>query len=378
MAILTEEQSILKDAAKGWVADRAPVVALRRLRDSGAWAVGHDPAAWAEIGEMGWAGVIIPEAFGGAAFGYKSAGLVLEEMGRTLAASPLHATLAAAGALILGGTPAQQAKYLPRIATGEITAALAIDEGPHHRPEAVAMIADPTPAGFELSGKKRFVPDAAGADLLIVAARTSGAAGETNGLTLFLVERGVVGLSAVPLHAVDERAAADLVFDGVPVNKTAILGTVDEAWPLLGAVLDRARATLAAEMLGTATAAFEITLDYLKTRTQFGQLIGSFQALQHRAAKMFTELELTRSAVEAALDAIDSASLDIAPLASLAKAKANDTLHLVSNEMVQMHGGIGMTDACDAGLYMKRARVAEALYGSSSYHRDRYAMLGGY
>jgi len=378
MALLSEEQSILRDAAKGWVADNAPVAALRRLRDGGAWAAGHDPAAWAAIGQMGWAGVVIPEAFGGAEFGYKSAGLVLEELGRTLTASPLHATLAATGALVLGGSPAQQARYLPRIAAGESVAALAVDEGPHHRPEGVALIADPTPAGFELRGKKRFVPDAANADLLVVAARTSGTAGDRAGITLFLVERGAVGLTAVPLHAVDNRAVADVEFDGVALGEAAVLGEVDQGWPLLEATLDRARVTLAAEMLGTASAAFEITLEYLKTRTQFGQLIGSFQALQHRAAKMFTQLELTRSAVEAALEAIDAGSRDVAALASLAKEKANETLHLVSNEMVQMHGGIGMTDACDAGLYMKRARVAEALYGSSSYHRDRYAVLGGF
>ena len=157
-----------------------------------------------------------------------------------------------------------------------------------------------------------------------------------------------------------------------------MLGETGREWTILEPALDRARATLAAEMLGTASHAFEITLNYLKTRTQFGQAIGAFQALQHRAAKMFTELELTRSAVEAALEAIDADAPDVPVLASLAKAKANETLHLVSNEMVQMHGGIGMTDAFDAGLYLKRARVAEALYGSSSYHRDRFARLGGY
>jgi len=378
MAILTEEQSILKDAAKSWVTDRAPVSALRALRDAGHWAAGHDPALWRDIGAMGWAGVIIPEAQGGAEFGYKSLGLVMEEMGRSLTASPLHATLAAAGALILGGTAAQQEKYLPRIASGEIVAALAVDESAHHRPREVAMPADATAAGFELSGKKRYVPDAANADLLLVAARTAGTAGETAGITLFLVEKDAIGLNARPLHTVDGRAAADLEFDGVPVSADAVLGEVGRGWAVLDAALDRARATLAAEMLGTATAAFEITLDYLKTRTQFGQKIGSFQALQHRAAKMFTALELTRSAVEAALEAIDTGSRDTAALASLAKEQANEVLHLVSNEMVQMHGGIGMTDACDAGLYLKRARVAEALYGSSSFHRDRYARLGGF
>ena len=376
MAILNEEQTMLRDAARGWVADKAPVTALRRLRDTAGWKTGYDPAAWKEMAEMGWTGVIVPEAFGGSEFGCRSLGLVLEETGRTLAASPLHATAAAAAsALLLGGSQAQKETWLARIAAGEITAALAVDEAAHHNPAAVALKAEKTAAGYSLTGTKRFIPDAAGADLLVVAARVSGAPGDTAGIRLFLVEKGAAGLAATPLHAIDNRAHADLAFAATPAE---LLGETGAGWDVLAATLDRAAALLAAEMLGTAHQAFEIIVDYLKTRTQFGQLIGSFQALQHRAAKLFTELELTRSCVDAALDALDAGSKDAPALVSLAKAKANDTLHLASIEMVQMHGGIGMTDAHDAGLYMKRARVAEALYGSSSYHRDRYAKLGGY
>jgi alkylation response protein AidB-like acyl-CoA dehydrogenase len=377
MAILNEEQTMLRDAAKGWVADKAPVTALRKLRDTGGWKTGYDPAAWKEMAEMGWTGVIVPEAYGGSEFGYRSLGLVLEETGRTLAASPLHATAAAAAsALLLGGSDAQKETWLGRIAAGEITAALAVDEGPHHHPGSVALKAEKTATGYSLTGTKRFIPDAAEADLVVVAARVSGAPGDTAGIRLFLVTGGAAGLTATPLHAIDNRAHADLAFAATPAE---LLGeTTGAGWDVLSATLDRATALLAAEMMGTATQAFEVILDYLKTRTQFGQLIGSFQALQHRAAKLFTELELTRSCVDAALDALDAGSKDAPALVSLAKAKANETLHLASIEMVQMHGGIGMTDAHDAGLYMKRARVAEALYGSSSYHRDRYAKLGGY
>ena len=377
MAILNEEQTMLRDAARGWVADKAPVTALRKLRDTGGWKTGYDPAAWKEMAEMGWTGVIVPEAYGGSEFGYRSLGLVLEETGRTLAASPLHATAAAAAsALLLGGSDAQKEAWLGRIAAGEITAALAVDEGPHHHPTSVALKAQKTATGYSLTGTKRFIPDAADADLIVVAARVSGAPGDTTGIRLFLVTRGAAGLTATPLHAIDNRAHADLAFAATPAE---LLGeTTGAGWDVLSATLDRATALLAAEMMGTATQAFEVILDYLKTRTQFGQLIGSFQALQHRAAKLFTELELTRSCVDAALDALDAGSKDAPALVSLAKAKANETLHLASIEMVQMHGGIGMTDAHDAGLYMKRARVAEALYGSSSYHRDRYAKLGGY
>jgi alkylation response protein AidB-like acyl-CoA dehydrogenase len=219
------------------------------------------------------------------------------------------------------------------------------------------------------------VLDGEAADLLIVAARTGGAG--TQGLTLFLVAGDAPGVTRTHLSLIDSRGAARIAFDGVEVGADAVLGEVDKGWAILEPVLDRAYAGLAAEMLGSASAAFDITLEYLKTRTQFGQVIGTFQALQHRAAKWFTDIETTRSCVEAALEALDAGG-DTRALASLAKAKASELVHLASNEMVQMHGGIGMTDAHDAGLFMKRARVTEALFGGASFHRDRYARLMGF
>ena len=352
MAVLTEEQTMLRDAAKAWAQEKSPVIQFRKLRDSGN-ADGFDRAVWKEMAEMGWAGIVIPEEYGGTDLGYLTLGIVLEETGRTLTASPLLSTgLIAAGAIALGGTEAQKREWLPGIAGGSVVAAFAVDEGPHHHQGKLAM----TKA---LSGTKRFVADGGAADLIVVATADG----------LFLVRGDAKGLTRQRLHSVDSRGFANLTFDNV--QGEALAAPLD-------AVLDRARAGLAAEMLGTATQAFEITLDYLKTRTQFGQLIGTFQALQHRAAKMYTELELTRSCVEAALTAIDKDANDTAQLVSLAKAKASELLHLVSTEMVQMHGGIGMTDAHDAGLYLKRARVAEALYGGASFHRDRYATLLGY
>jgi alkylation response protein AidB-like acyl-CoA dehydrogenase len=216
------------------------------------------------------------------------------------------------------------------------------------------------------------------ADVYVVSARTSGAVGDTDGVSLFLVPADAAGLTRKPLKLADSRGAANLTFDNVTIGADARLGAEGAGGPLLEKVLDRARAGLSAEMLGSALQAFETTLDYLKTRVQFGQVIGAFQALQHRAARMFTELELARSCVEAALAAIDDDAPDVPQLVSLAKAKVGDTLHLISNEMVQMHGGIGMTDAHDAGLYLKRARAAEAAFGGQSYHRDRYARLQGY
>jgi alkylation response protein AidB-like acyl-CoA dehydrogenase len=378
VAVLTEEQTLLRDAARAWTQEKSPVSAFRKMRDSGA-PLGYDPAAFAEMAQMGWAGVIIPEAYGGSEFGYLSLGLVLEETGRTLTASPLlSSALAAASAIILGGTEAQKQAYLPKIAEGELVATLAVDEGPRHAPDQVALTAAKSAAGYSLSGDKSFVLEGMAAGLFVVSARTSGKPGDTSGITLFLVPADAPGVTRKALKLADSRGAANVSFQAVTLGADAVLGEVDKGWALLERTLDRARAGLAAEMLGSALQAFEITLDYLKTRVQFGQVIGGFQALQHRAAKMFGDLELARSCVEAALSAIDNDAPDTAELASVAKAKVGETLYLVSNEMIQMHGGIGMTDAHDAGFYLKRARAAEAAYGGRAYHRDRYARLNGY
>jgi alkylation response protein AidB-like acyl-CoA dehydrogenase len=377
VAVLTDEQAMLRDAARDWAREQSPVSAFRKVRDSGA-ELGFDPAAWAHMAQMGWAGVIAPEEYGGANFGYLSLGCILEETGRTLTASPLlSSALVATSALMLGGSPAQKSEWLPQMASGKVIGTLAADEGPRHAPEAVALAAQASGDGWRLTGGKTFVLDGMAAGLFVVAARTSGAAGETGGITLFLVPSDAKGLSRQRLSLIDSRGAARLTFDGVEAGRDQVLGRVDQGWDLLEQILDRARAGLAAEMLGAASQAFEVTVDYLKTRVQFGQPIGSFQALQHRAAKMYTDLEIARSAVEAALEALDAGAPDVPELVSLAKAKMGDILHVISNEMVQMHGGIGMTDVHDAGLYLKRARAAEATFGNQSYHRERYARLQG-
>jgi alkylation response protein AidB-like acyl-CoA dehydrogenase len=371
MFTLSEEHVMLREAAGAFAAERAPVALLRRLRDSGAR---HDEVTWQSMVELGWTAILVPEAHGGVGLGHVAMGLVLEALGRTLAPSPLVSTaVAGASALLEAGSVAQQARWLPALAEGRLRMALAVDEHPHHAPDRVATTAERDPAGgWRLSGCKTFVPDAENADLIVVTARSA------DGLVLALVHAGSAGLSVSPLHAVDSRAYADLTLDAVSISESDVLATGDAAGRHLERILDHARAALAAEMLGGARAAFEMTADYLRTRTQFGQLIGSFQALQHRAAQMLVEIELTHSAVHAALAACDKGGEDVAELVSLAKARAGDTLHLVTNECVQMHGGIGMTDAHDSGLYLKRARVQEALWGSAAFHRDRYARLAGF
>jgi len=375
--VLSEDQEMLRDTARAFARDEMPVSRLRALRDAGLNQ--GDREASQQLADLGFFGVLVPEAHGGSDFGMVGMGQIMEAAGRTLAVTPLLQTaVIGASILALGGSEAQKAAWLGRIAAGETTTALALDEGAHHAPLAIATEAERNGQGFSLTGAKRYVPDGHTAELLVVAARTFGQAGDPHGISLFLVPRDAEGVSIAPLNTVDSHGAAHVTLTGVPVGEEALVGDLDKGWDLLEPVLDRARAALAAEMLGSAEAAFEMTLDYLQTRRQFGQLIGSFQALQHRAAKMFTELELTRSCVAAALAAIDDARADSAELVSLAKARASETVHLVSNETVQFHGGIGMTDAHDSGFYLKRARVQEALYGGASFHRDRYARINNY
>lgn len=377
MAVMTDEQTMLRDMARGWLRDRLPVAAYRDVA-SGKFPLGYDPAAYAEIAEMGWTGIAIGEEHGGSAFGYRGFGLILEEMGRTLAASPLlGAGLASASALRLAGSSTQQDKWLPRIVAGAVVA-LAVDEDAPHAPAAIAMSATPDGDGWRLDGMKRPVKDGVAADLFVVAARSSGKPGDSGGISLLLVERSTPGLRVEPLDQIDGPGWAMLRFDEVVLGPDALIGEAGNGGALLDQILDIARIGLAAEMLGMAKQAFDMTLDYLKTRVQFDRPIGSFQALQHRAAFMFSELQPAQSAVEAALAALDDDSGDVRRLASLAKALVGEALHRVANEMIQMHGGIGMTEEHDAGLFFKRARVANQTFGSVSFHRERWARLGGY
>jgi alkylation response protein AidB-like acyl-CoA dehydrogenase len=375
---LDADTALIRDTALDFFAKRAPVSALRKLRDDKD-ALGFSLPLWRQMAELGWAGFLVPEAYGGSDFGYVGLGQVLEAAGRSLAASPLVATaLIGASALALAGSEAQKAAHLPALAKGERLLALALEEGAHHAPYRIATTAKRSGAGFRIDGEKRFVLDGHVADLLVVAARSASGVDERPGITLFLVPADTKGVSRSRTEMVDSRNAAIIRLQGVEVSEDAVLGRVDEGAELLDPVLDRARAGLAAEMLGTAAEAFERTLQYLKDRKQFGVAIGSFQALKHRAAVMFAEIELARSAVLAALAALDARAADGAELASLAKAKAGDALFLVSNEAIQLHGGIGMTDEHDIGFFLKRARVAQASFGDSAFHRDRYARLRGY
>ena len=376
--ILNEEQNMLRDSARDFVSDKGPVSAFRKIRDDKN-PHGFDKALWTEMAELGWAGVIIPEEFGGADFGFQGLGVVLEETGRTLLPSPLVSTIVlGSSALILGGSDAQKKTLLPAIAKGECLLALAAEEGAHHAPHHVETTAGADGDGWVLNGNKCQVLDGHVAHHLIVSARTSGNSTDRDGISLFLVPADTDGLDIQSLSMVDNRNASSVTLKDVHIDSAALLGDKDKGADLLDAVLDRGRIAMAAEMLGAASQVFEFTLEYLKERHQFGQPIGTFQALQHRAVKMFGELEICKSVVMEALTAVDEGRDDVPAMASFAKAKVGDAMHLISSEGVQMHGGIGMTDEHDSGLYLKRARVAEHTFGSSAWHRDRFATLSGY
>ena len=376
--VLTEEQSMLRDSARGLIGDKAPVSHLRHLRDTKD-ATGFSRELWSAFAEMGLSGLIVPEEFGGSGLGCVEAGVVMEEIGRTLMPSPFLSTaVLAATALSRGGSAAQKKEYLAKIAGGQLIASLAVDEGAKHRPAHTAMQAVRSGNGFKLNGAKALVVDGHVSDLLIVAARSAGKPGERDGLTLFLVDPKAKGVAIARTAMVDAHNAARIEFDNVEVNADSVLGEVDQGGALLDGILNVGRAAVASEMLGAGEEAFARTVAYLKERKQFGKLIGEFQALQHRAAHLYCELEVTRAAVMKAQQLLDSDFEHAGPAVAVAKAKAGSTTTLAVQEAVQMHGGMGMTDQFDIGFFMKRARVCQELFGDTNFHADQLARWKNY
>jgi alkylation response protein AidB-like acyl-CoA dehydrogenase len=376
--VLSEEQSMLRDSARGLIGDKAPVSHLRQLRDTRD-ASGFSRDLWKTFAEMGFSGLLVPQDFGGSGLGCVEAGVVMEEIGRNLMPSPFLATsVLAASALSRGGSAAQKSEHLPGIADGSLLASLAIDEGAKHRPLMTKMQAVRSGNGFRLVGDKAFVVDGHTAGLLIVAARTAGAAGERDGLTLFLVDPKAKGIEIERTAMVDSHNAARVKFDSVEINADGVLGEVDQGGLLLEGVLNVGRGAVASEMVGIAEGVFGRTISYLKERKQFGKAIGEFQALQHRAAQLYIEIEITRAAVLKALQTLDTNFEKAIAAVAVAKARAGSTATLAVQEGVQMHGGMGMTDQFDIGFFMKRARVCQELFGDSNFHADQLARMKGY
>ncbi|WP_300556899.1 acyl-CoA dehydrogenase family protein [Maricaulis sp.] len=376
--VLSEEAGMLKDAAKGFLADSAPVSQLRKLRDTES-ADGFDRDTWKAMAEMGWTSVLVPEAHGGVEMGHVAAGVIAEEMGRTLTASPFLSTaVMGATALTRFGCEAQKGEWLPRIAGGEAITALAVDEGRKHAPAHVETRAERSGNGFKLNGKKSFVADGHIADMLIVSARTAGGDAEEDGVSLFLVPQDAAGVTIERASMVDSRNSARVTLENVELNADAVLGDVDNGYKPLEAVLDAGRAGLSAEMSGSAQECLEQTVEYLKERKQFGEVIGTYQGLQHRAAHLYSEIELGKSIVLKTLQTLDLAPDHAAMMVSAAKSKMGSVAQLAAQEAIQMHGGIGMTDEYDIGFFIKRVRVAAALFGDTNYHTDKFARLRKY
>ncbi|MGJ5065877.1 acyl-CoA dehydrogenase family protein [Bradyrhizobium oligotrophicum] len=376
--LLTEEQSMLRDSARGLINDKAPVSHLRKLRDVRD-ETGFSRELWATFAEMGFAGLLVPEEHGGSGLGAVEAGVVMEEIGRTLMPSPFFATaVLSASALTRAGSAAQKSEYLPKIANGALLAALALDEGAKHRPLHTTLQAARSGNGFKLSGAKAMVVDGHVADLLLVVGRSAGAPGERDGLTLFLVDPKAKGVAIERTIMVDAHNAARVNFDNVEVTADHVLGEVDGGAATLSAVLDLGRGAVASEMVGLSEEVFGRTVAYLKERKQFGKAIGEFQALQHRAAQLYIEIEITRAAVLKALQALDADPAGAPAAVAVAKARAGTTATRAVQEGVQMHGGMGMTDQFDVGFFMKRARVCEEMLGDANYHAAQLAQLRGY
>ncbi len=370
---LNDEQTMLRDTAKDFVAEHAPVSHLRALRDADD-ATGFSRDLWKQFAEMGLNGILIPEAQGGLGLGHVEAGVVLEEIGRNLSPSPFLATAVAAVAALEGS--AQAERWFPGIVAGDTVAALAIDEGAKHR-DRIAMTAARSGNGFRLTGTKQFVTHGHVADLLIVAARTAGSPDDADGVTLFAVPRDAAGLTATPERLADSSLASRITFEGVEVDADAVIGEVDAGRDPLGRLLRAGRTGAAAELLGVGGGAMDMTVDYLKERKQFGVAIGSFQALQHRAAHLYAEMEVARAAVLKAQQLLDGGA-DAEDAVSIAKAMTGMATTLSVQEGIQMHGGIGMTDEYDIGFYMKRARVLAEMFGDVGFHADRLAKAAGY
>ena len=376
--MLNDEQRMLRDSAADYLAQRAPVAALRRLRDE-LDPIGYDLEVWREVAELGWPAAVFPESEGGLGLGWKGLGAVAECAGRHLSAMPMTSSVVLCGSLLLEAASAEQRqRWLPGVMDGSLRLALALEETPRHAPQTMTTRAQANRhadgQAWVLDGHKQFVLDGMGAGQFVVAARC----GSGPGISLFMVSATAPGLSVAPIRLVDGRVVCQLSLQAVRVQDQDRIGVVDSGAKPLEAALDRARILLAAEGLGLLRAAFDMTVDYLKQRVQFDVPIGSFQALQHRAARLFAELELLESCVDAALDALDLDDAEVPLLASLAKARMSDLSERLLNEAVQMHGGIGVTDEFDLGLYLKRGRVLQQSLGDGVFHRNRYAQLKGF
>ena len=373
-----EDQAMLAETASQFMAEEGSITKqLRHWRDRDC-KDGFGHALWKEMAELGFTGILVSEEDGGLGMGHVEAGIVLEEIGRNLTPSPFLTSSVLAATALGEASEELRGRYLPGLVAGDSVFAVAIDEGAKHRPERIECKAEKSGNGFKLSGKKDFVVQGASSDMIIVAARTSGSNSDEDGITLFAVPKDAAGMSHDAVRLVDSSMATHTTFDNVELDGDAVIGEVDGGREVLNKILNAGRVGSAAEGVGVARGAMDMTVDYLKQRKQFGKLIGEFQALQHRAAHLYSEVEIARAAVIKAQQLLDGGSEKADLMVSVAKAKVAKTAGLAVREGVQMHGGIGMTDEYDIGLYMKRDRALQEFLGDAYYHTNRVAELSGY
>jgi alkylation response protein AidB-like acyl-CoA dehydrogenase len=363
-ARFTEEQELLRRSAREMLVRECPMSLVRAQLGDPRGAVG---SLWDRISEAGWTGLGFGEDVGGAGLGLVDQVVLLEELGRVLAPGPYFATVLLGGAAIdLAGDAAQRRRWLPGITSGTTRATLAfLEDVERWDAAAIQLVAERNGNGFRLQGAKRFVLEACCADLLVVAARTG--AGE-EGVALFALDARTPGVATLPAALIDgTRKFATLRFDAVQVSRDALL---PGGWPVLARVLDRARVALCAEMIGAAERVLELSVAYAKTREQFGQPIGAFQAIQHKCADMLVALEGAKSATYAAAWALQENEVDAPVAAAMAKAFTSDAFAKIAGDGIQIHGGLGFTWEQDLHLYYKRAKSSERLFGNGAWNRE--------
>ena len=369
--ILTEEQNMLKEAAAEFLEANSPLESFRKLRDNNYKS--FDPEVWKGFIEMGWTALTIPEKYGGLEFGYTGLGQILEETGKTLTKSPLISSiLLSATAIRLSDNEFIKAKWLPKLMNGNTLMSFALDERSYFDPNTIKSTAILSDDNFIINGAKNMVIDACNSDLIIVVANLN------NSTSLFLVDTKSEGVEIKTDILMDAGSYSSVIFKNVTVPAKNQLNLKVKGEEMLKSIIEIGAIGLSCEMLGSVQAAFSQTMEYIKERQQFGTKIGSYQGLQHRAAKLFCEIELSKSVVIKSLQVIDQKNENLSYYAHLAKAKLGEVLKLISNEAIQMHGGIGVTDDVNIGFYLKRARVIQRLLGDTNYHLSCIAKQKGY
>jgi alkylation response protein AidB-like acyl-CoA dehydrogenase len=363
----SEEQEMLRESARGLLEKECPSTVLRRLIDDDR---GYDPELWRKMAGLGWTGLVVPEAYGGAGLSYVDLVLVLEEMGRVILPSPFIWTAMVAEAIKRVGSEEQKSALLTKIAAGDLIATVAwMEPSGLWDAEGIAMPSRKRGNGFTLDGIKLFVNDAHIADYLLVAARTSG-----KGITLFAIETARAGITVTPLKTMDStRRLSEVKFDNVKASATDVVGSIGDGWKTLAEILDRGKVMIAAEMMGGAQKVLDMSVEYAKVRVQFGRPIGSFQAVQHKCANMMIDVEGGKSAVYYAAWAVSNEVAEAPLAAALCKAAASDAYRRVSADGIQVHGGIGFTWDHDMHLYFKRAKSSEFTFGDATYNRELVA-----